>query len=80
MNRPRFVPAALAATLLAAGAALAHQWWQRHQARRLARMQAKALQTWEGEGGAVPELATAAAADAPGGAGERPRRRVRSST
>lgn len=80
MKHPLFVPAAFAATLLAAGAALGHRWLQRRQAQRLARAQARALQTWEGEGGALPEPATAAAATAaPSAAAPAVRRRVRAS-
>lgn len=53
MNHPLAVPAAVAA-LLAAGLALGHRWLQRQRAERLARQQALSLQTWEGEGGALP--------------------------
>ncbi|MBX3599103.1 MAG: hypothetical protein KF863_00665 [Rubrivivax sp.] len=77
MKTPLYVPAAVAA-LPAAGAALAHHWWRRQQAQRLARTQARALQTWEGEGGALPALATTAAATPPAAHGGA-RRRVRAS-
>ncbi|MBX3637829.1 MAG: hypothetical protein KF683_20850 [Rubrivivax sp.] len=77
MKHPLFVPAAFAAALLAAGAALGHRWLQRRQAQRLARAQARALQTWDAEGGALPE--TAAATTAPAAPASPARRRVRAS-
>jgi hypothetical protein len=55
-----WMPATLAATLLAGAAAWGHRAWRASKAQQHARAQARALQIWEDEGGAVPEVLTAA--------------------
>jgi hypothetical protein len=49
-----WMPAALAVALCAAAAAWRRRMRQAGPPRRQARLQTRALQTWEGEGGALP--------------------------
>lgn len=49
-------PAVLSGMLLAA-AAFGHRWLRQQRRRRDQHHQSEALQTWEGEGGALPPMA-----------------------